>query len=109
MIRALAAAALLLALASPAMALTVVSDEAVAIEAACNHMQLGAEQCACVAGDAVTTLEPRMREIVLLSLKDEVGFLIRAKGGEFLSEEIVALNNYQVYVQTKCAVGAYGE
>jgi hypothetical protein len=102
-------AALLLLPASPAFALTVISEEAVAIEAACNGMQLGAEQCACIAGDAVTTLDARMRQVVLMSLEDDVGFTIRMQSGEFANEEVIALNDYQVYVQTKCAVGAYGE
>jgi hypothetical protein len=101
-------AALLLLGASPALALTL-EEEAIAIAAACNGMQLGETQCACIVEDVMAGQEPRMREIVLLSLADEFGFTIRMQSGEFPNEEIVALNEYQVYVQTKCAVGVYGE
>lgn len=103
--RALIVAAVALS-ATPAVALTVVSEEAIAIEAACNGIQLGAEQCACIAGDAVTTLDAHMREIVLMSLQDEVGFEIRVKAKEFADDDIKALNTYQMYVQDKCAPGA---
>ena len=101
----LALAAALLAITSPAFALTLVEEE-VAIEAACNGIELGEAQCACIAADAMAGLEPHMRGIVLLSLKDEVGFTIRVKSGEFPNEDIDALSRYQQYVQAKCAPGA---
>ena len=103
--KALAVAALLVST-TPAFALTVVSEEAVAIEAACNGIELGAEQCACIAADAVTGLDAHMREIVLMSMVDVVGFGIRVKSGEFPNEDIEQLNAYQQYVQDKCAPGA---
>ena len=97
--------AALCAITSPALALTPGEEEG-AIEAACNGLQLGAAQCTCIAADAMATLEPQMRGIVLLSLTDEVGFTIRVKSGEFPVEDIDALNRYQQYVQAKCAPGA---
>jgi hypothetical protein len=99
--------AALLAITSPAFAVTLGEEEA-AIEAACNGIQLGEAQCACIAADAMAGLEPHMRGIVFLSLEDEVGFTIRVKSGEFANEDIDALSRYQQYVQAKCAPGAAG-
>lgn len=94
--------------AAPAFALTV-DEERAAIEAACNGLELGEAQCSCIAADAVAgELDARMREIVLLSLTDDVGFTIRAQGGEFANEDIDRLIAYQEYVQSKCATGATG-
>jgi hypothetical protein len=95
------------ALASPALALTE-AEEAVAIEAACNGIELGEAQCACITADAMAGLEPHLRGIVLLSMQDEVGFTIRVKSGEFADDDIEALSLYQQYVQSKCAPGATG-
>jgi hypothetical protein len=97
----------MVAMTSPAFAMTL-AEEGAAIEAACNGMQLGLEQCACIAADAVDGLDAHMRGFVLMSLEDEVGFSIRARSGEFANEDIAALNQYQQYVQAKCAPGAAG-
>lgn len=104
--RALLIGALLLS-ATPAFALTA-AEEGAAIETACNKLGLGEEQCTCIAADAMAGLAPEMRAIVLLSLEDEVGFEIRVKSREFAAADIEALNDYQVYVQQKCAPGATG-
>ena len=94
-----------LAITSPAFALTL-EDEGIAIEAACNGISLGEAQCACIAADAIIVLDAHMRGLVLMSLEDEVGFTIRTKSGEFANEDIVALTDYQQYIQSKCAPGA---
>ncbi len=99
--------AALCALTSPALALTP-EEESAAIEAACNGIELGEAQCACITADAMAGLEPHLRGIVLLSLQDEVGFTIRVKSGEFADDDITALSLYQQYVQSKCAPGATG-
>jgi hypothetical protein len=99
--------AALLMSATPALALTA-AEEGAAIEAACNTLELGEAQCTCIAADAMAGLKPGMRAIVLLSLQDEVGFEIRVKSREFAAADIQALNDYQVYVQQKCAPGATG-
>lgn len=99
----LAAAILALVLpVTPALALMTVEEEQSAIEAACNGLELGAAQCACIAADAVAELEAPMRNLVLMSFEDEVGFAIRAKSGEF-GDDLLTLIDYQQYVQDKCA------
>lgn len=77
---------------------------ALAAEAACVKIGLGAPQCACIAADDMARNEPAMRAIVLLSLEDMVGFAIRARSGEFPREQIAALNDYQRFVEAKCDV-----
>ena len=97
----LAIAALVLC-ATPALALSVEEEQA-AIETACNGLALGESQCACIAADAVATLEPELRNLILMSFEDDVGFTIRANSGEFGQDNIIALIDYQQYVQAKCA------
>jgi hypothetical protein len=98
-----AAATFFLALVTaPALALTI-EEEQVAIEAACNGLALGEAQCACIAADAVVTLDPEMRQLILMSLEDDVGFTIRANSGEFGQDRILAMIDYQQYVQSKCS------
>jgi hypothetical protein len=92
--------AALLMLAPPAMA-----DERADIEAACVKLGLGPNACTCIAGDTMERFEPRMREVVYLSLSDEVGFKIMAQAGQVTAEELEALNDYQIEIEPFCKVG----
>lgn len=99
--RHLPLAALLAVLASgPATA-----DERADIEAACVKLGLGANACACIAADTMGRFEPRMREVIYLSLADEIGFEIMTKSGAVTKEEVGALNAYQDYIEPVCEVG----
>lgn len=80
------------------------SDERADIEAACVGLGLGAEPCACIAEDTMERFEQRMREVIYLSLKDEVAFEIMIKAAEVTRDEVIALNRYQQDIELRCRV-----
>jgi hypothetical protein len=96
------AAAMLALLTAPALALTLEEEQA-AIEAACNGVGLGEVECACIAADAAVTLDPEMRNFLLMSFEDDAGFTVRANDGEFGQDNVIALIDYQQYVLAQCA------
>lgn len=96
------AIAVLVLAASPALAQTPVEEQA-AIESACNGLGIGEAYCACIAADAMTTLEPEMREFLMMSFADDADFTARANSGEYGQDKVLALIDYQEHVQSACA------
>ena len=98
---ALAAAVMTTALFPPA----AIADERADIEAACVKLGLGPNACACIADDAIERFEPRMREVVFLSLQDPVGFNIMIQAGQVTREEVEILDAYQIEIEPFCEIG----
>ena len=80
------------------------ADEQGDIAAACVKLGLGEAPCACIAEDTMKTFEPRMREVVLMSLSDVVEFDILIKAGKVTNEEVSALSDYQSHIEPICKV-----
>jgi hypothetical protein len=81
------------------------ADERAEIEAACVELGLGAGACSCIAEDTMAKFEPRMREVIFLSLSDEITFGILMKSGQITQDEVAQLNAYQEYIEPVCKVG----
>ena len=94
-------AVVLLALPGPALA-----DEKADIEAACVTLGLGEKSCPCIAEDTVTRFaeDARAREVIFLSLKDDVAFEVMVKSGAVTQDEFSALDAYQRLIEPICRV-----